>query len=120
MGFAAHMWVRLGKRGKEKRVHALQQRKASCGPAFGRRCEVCTLPRALTPWRPLAARTPTPQMPTFKLPPPFEEGWTLQDGVVVTRDMHATLTDMLTLMNTAVARLPDLRPGSGGGGGGAV
>ncbi len=42
------------------------------------------------------------------LPPPWREGIHLQDGVPVSKDIHKTLTHMLTLMNEAIDRLPDL------------
>lgn len=51
-----------------------------------------------------------PQVPSFALPPqPFQEGkWKLQDGLAVGAPLHETLTDMLTIMNKAVATLPNL------------
>ena len=52
------------------------------------------------------------KVPHFALPPqPFAEGaWKLQDGLAVGRDLHETLTDMLTVINKAVDTLPDLTP----------
>ena len=50
------------------------------------------------------------KVPHFALPPqPWKEGaWKLQDGLAVGRDLHETLTDMLTVINRAVDALPDL------------
>lgn len=31
------------------------------------------------------------QLPKLPLPPPFEEGWKLQDGIAVTRELYDTL-----------------------------
>lgn len=52
------------------------------------------------------------KVPSFPLPPqPFEAGaWRLQDGLMVGRELHETLTDMLTVINKAVDTLPDLTP----------
>ncbi len=50
------------------------------------------------------------QVPLLKLPPqPFVEGeWVLQDKVPVSAVLHKTLTEMLTQMNRAIEKLPDL------------
>lgn len=50
------------------------------------------------------------QTPEVPLPPPFTEGWKLQDGQPVTRELYATLVDMIEQMNKAVAVLPELQP----------
>jgi len=51
----------------------------------------------------------TMQIPQFKLPPqPWEEGWKLQDGVPINKDLHNLMTAMLTQMNKASAGLPEL------------
>lgn len=38
---------------------------------------------------------PALQLPKLPLPPPFEEGWKLQDGVAITRDLYDTLVLMV-------------------------
>ena len=52
-----------------------------------------------------------PQPPILPLPPPFEEGWTLQDGIPVTKELYDTTYLMIKTMNDAVKTLkplPDL------------
>ncbi|KAF8072854.1 HPAT1 [Scenedesmus sp. PABB004] len=56
-------------------------------------------------------RRPAAQVPQFPLPPPWEENVTLQDGVPVSRELHAVMTAMLTQMNAASATLPELTAG---------
>jgi hypothetical protein len=46
-------------------------------------------------------------------PPPFEEGWTLQDGVAVTRELRDTLALMMRLMNEGIASLKPLEEEEG-------
>ena len=49
------------------------------------------------------------QVPHLEMPPmPWRDGITLQDGVHVTPDLHATLAHMLELMNRGIDTLPDL------------
>lgn len=43
------------------------------------------------------------------MPPAFTPGVVLQDGLTVTQDLHATLADMIGMMNQGIATLPDLR-----------
>ena len=51
------------------------------------------------------------KVPQFKLPPqPWQEGWKLQDGMVINTELHETLTAMLTQMNKASAGLPVIEP----------
>lgn len=46
----------------------------------------------LPPANPRSNLHPAPlQLPKLPLPPPFEEGWKLQDGIPVTRDLYDTL-----------------------------
>jgi hypothetical protein len=44
------------------------------------------------------------------LPPPFEEGWRLQDDQPVTRALYDTLVAMLRQVNRGVDSLPELAP----------
>jgi hypothetical protein len=49
------------------------------------------------------------QIPQFKLPPQlWEEGWKLQDGVPINKDLHNLMLAMLTQMNKASAGLPEV------------
>lgn len=49
------------------------------------------------------------QVPHLEMPPmPWRDGITLQDGVRVTPELHATLAHMLELMNRGIDTLPDL------------
>jgi hypothetical protein len=48
------------------------------------------------------------QTPHIPLPPPYMEGWKLQDGQPVTRELYATLVQMIEQMNKAVDALPVL------------
>ena len=41
-----------------------------------------------------------PQVPKIKLPPPFEEGWKLQDGVAITKDLY----DIIVLVGARSSR----------------
>ncbi|PSC71378.1 hypothetical protein C2E20_5225 [Micractinium conductrix] len=41
-------------------------------------------------------------VPKIKLPPPFEEGWKLQDGVAITKDLYDIIVLMITTMNTGI------------------
>lgn len=50
------------------------------------------------------------KVPKMPIPPPFEEGWKLQDGVPVTRDMYDTVYDMLATMNAGIDTLQVLPP----------
>lgn len=51
------------------------------------------------------------QLPQFTLPPqPWEDGWKLQDGVKINKDLHNLTTAMLMQMNKASAMLPVLSP----------
>jgi hydroxyproline O-arabinosyltransferase len=43
--------------------------------------------------------------PMFPLPPPYESGWTLQDDVAITRELHSTMTRMLQIMNNAIKEM---------------
>jgi hypothetical protein len=50
------------------------------------------------------------QVPQFQLPPqPWRPVWKLQDGIPVSKDLHALLTAMLTQMNRVSAGLPALQ-----------
>lgn len=62
------------------------------------------------------------QVPLLPLPPPWKEGVRLHDGMPVTPDLHATLTDMIATMNRGIETLPDLRKNQAGAaaGGGAT
>lgn len=42
------------------------------------------------------------QLPKLPPPPPFEEGWKLQDGLPVTRALYETLSLMITTMNKGI------------------
>jgi hypothetical protein len=42
------------------------------------------------------------ELPKLPLPPPFEEGWKLQDGIPVTRDLYDTLVLMISTMNAGI------------------
>ena len=47
------------------------------------------------------------QTPRIPMPPPFQEGWTLEDSVTpVTQQLYDTVSAMLTQMNAAIDRLP--------------
>lgn len=49
------------------------------------------------------------KIPLLKEPPqPWKEGWKIQDGLPVTRELHETMTAMLKQMNAAISTLPDL------------
>ena len=48
-------------------------------------------------------------MPLLELPPPWEPGVVLQDGLAVTRQLSNTLGHMLEVMNKGIVNLPDLR-----------
>lgn len=53
------------------------------------------------------------QVPEFSLPPqPWQEGWKLQDGMTIRKELHETLTAMLMQMNKASARLPVIQSGN--------
>ena len=47
-------------------------------------------------------------MPRIILPPPWRAGLVLQDGLVVSQSLHASLTTMLATMNKAIDTLADL------------
>ena len=65
------------------------------------------------PHTPSVHPTLPPQLPKLKEPPPFEEGWVLQDGIAVTRDLYDTVTLMIKTMN---AGIDVVKPPEGGGG----
>jgi hypothetical protein len=46
--------------------------------------------------------------PRLPEPPPFQEGWKLQDGVPVTKDLRDTLHLMIRTMNKAIDALKPL------------
>lgn len=48
------------------------------------------------------------KVPHLPLPPAWKDGWVLQDGLPITRELHDTLVSMLTQMNRAIDTLPDL------------
>ena len=48
------------------------------------------------------------KIPRIPLPPPWEDGWTMQDGMPFTQDLHVTMSDMITRMNSAIDILPNL------------
>ena len=50
------------------------------------------------------------QTPRVPLPPPWEEGWRLQDDQPMSRQLYDTLVAMITQINTAVDTLPELKP----------
>eukprot|EP00877_Chromochloris_zofingiensis_P015145 jgi/Chrzof1/9885/Cz04g19190.t1 len=50
------------------------------------------------------------KVPKLTLPPPFEDGWVLQDGTPISRNLNTAMHQMLSQMNLAIDRLPDLRP----------
>ena len=53
------------------------------------------------------ADTTVVQTPRIPMPPPFQEGWTLEDSVTpVTRPLYDTVSAMLTQMNAAIDKLP--------------
>ncbi|KAL4451270.1 hypothetical protein ABPG77_009342 [Micractinium sp. CCAP 211/92] len=41
-------------------------------------------------------------LPKLPVPPPFEEGWKLQDGVAITKDLYDTLVLMINTMNAGI------------------
>ncbi len=43
----------------------------------------------------LGSASPALQLPKLPVPPPFEEGWKLQDGVAITKDLYDTLVLMV-------------------------
>ena len=51
------------------------------------------------------------QVPKLPLPPPFEEGWVLQDGLPVGRQLYDTLLMMMNVMNAGIDVIK--RPGEG-------
>lgn len=54
-----------------------------------------------SPCQPLLQPSPCPlQLPKLPLPPPFEEGWKLQDGIPVTRDLYDTLVLVRSTCNS--------------------
>ncbi|KAK9816540.1 hypothetical protein WJX72_001729 [[Myrmecia] bisecta] len=53
----------------------------------------------------VSIQTKTPHVP---VPPPFAEGWQLQDGAPVTHALHEEMVQMTTQMNKAVDALPNL------------
>ena len=50
------------------------------------------------------------QTPKIPMPPAFDEGWKLQDGASVKRELYDTMVQMLKVMNEAVDTLPVLEP----------
>ena len=50
------------------------------------------------------------QLPKLPLPPPFEEGWKLQDGLPVGKQLYDTLLQMMNVMNAGI----DVIKGTGG------
>lgn len=47
------------------------------------------------------------QTPRIPMPPPYQEGWTLEDGrTPVTQELYDTVSGMLQQMNTAIDLLP--------------
>ncbi|GLC55430.1 hypothetical protein PLESTB_000986400 [Pleodorina starrii] len=49
------------------------------------------------------------KVPMLTMPPqPWKQGWVLQDGLPITKELHETVTAMLGQMNKAIATLPDL------------
>ena len=52
------------------------------------------------------------KVPMLPMPPEWKEGWKLQDGVVVTRELHDTIASMLRRMNAGIATLPEIAPKS--------
>jgi hypothetical protein len=48
--------------------------------------------------------------PRLPMPPPWAAGMKLQDGLIVTQELHRTLSHMVGAMNDAVDTLPDLTP----------
>lgn len=55
-----------------------------------------TTPKQPHPW------PPPRQLPKLTPPPPFEEGWKLQDGLPVTRPLYDTLSLMIATMNAGI------------------
>ncbi|KXZ51261.1 hypothetical protein GPECTOR_13g748 [Gonium pectorale] len=49
------------------------------------------------------------KVPMLPMPPqPWKQGWTLQDGLPVTKELHELMTAMIGQMNKAIAIMPDL------------
>ncbi|KAG2496629.1 hypothetical protein HYH03_005450 [Edaphochlamys debaryana] len=49
------------------------------------------------------------KVPMLPMPPKeWKDGWVIQDGLPVTRELHQTLTAMIGRMNEAIVTLPDL------------
>ena len=47
------------------------------------------------------------QTPRIPMPPPYQEGWTLEDSrTPVTQELYDTVSSMLKQMNTAIDLLP--------------
>lgn len=42
------------------------------------------------------------QVPKIPPPPPFKEGWKLQDGLPVTRDLYDIIKQMIDTMNAGI------------------
>lgn len=51
------------------------------------------------------------QPPTLTLPPPYDPQYKLQDGKLVTQELHGTLTAMIKQMNDAISSLSPLSSG---------
>ena len=78
-----------------------------------------TLPLTPPPHPPRAAATPPLQVP--KLPLPFEEGWKLQDGLPVGKQLYDTLVlQMMNVMNAGIDVIKGAEGSGGGGGAGAT
>lgn len=48
------------------------------------------------------------KVPKLEVPPEWQPGVKLQDGLIVTKELDDTLRDMITHMNRAIDKLPDL------------